>query len=271
MRKRYLVAVALFLFFLCGSSLAVFAMNTGLETEIAPEEKFEEMQADIKFITEEPKKESFSCFAVNEEGRIAIAFRKMHGTIKVRVYDKNGNFQYGYNTDFEQGVDIEWDGNNLLLYLARSSYAISINEKGEVQEVRCILNTIENNSYIYNLSRSKYNIDTEKYVARGPLGAISTLTESYSQIIVTDAQGEENTIYNASQNWLLRALIVLLVVIAIIVTVIIGLIRMVKRISAQNAQYSFSYVPSAPSEGNQIPPASFEGSSNHPFNDDKKQ
>ena len=94
---------------LCQSQIAVFAMNTGLETESAQAGTAQQLQAKIKLVKREPKKESFSCFAVNENGMIAIAFRKMRDTIKVRVYNKEGVFQYGYDTDFEQGIEIEWD------------------------------------------------------------------------------------------------------------------------------------------------------------------
>lgn len=235
MKKRFLLVIAILLVFVLGSSITAFAMNTGFETESTSAGKVKELQADIRLITKEPKQETFSCFSVNENGMIAIAFRKMHDTIKVRVYDKNGNFQYGYNTDFQQGVDIEWDGNNLLLYLSRSSYAISVNEKGEVQEVRRILDTMDNNSYMYDLAKSQYDIDTDRYTAKGPLGVVSELTESYSQIVVTDAEGKETVIYNASSNWIKSALIIILVIAAIGVVVLVGVIKMAKRISANSA------------------------------------
>lgn len=84
----------------------------------------------------EPEKVGIRCFDVNEQRRIAVG-QNVSNQNRICVYDEEGNFLYGYSfSDFANSFDIEWDNDNINVYMHRSRLIFSVDPQGNILEVK---------------------------------------------------------------------------------------------------------------------------------------
>ena len=199
-----------------------FAMNTGFTTEEASEQTINNIinKTPISILTEEPAKKTIDHFDVNQYGMIAIV-QSVPDIKTICVYTKSGEFKYAYRFKCDGSVGVEWDDNTLMIYLVRESVAFTVNSNGEIEHIVGIANTIENNSYWnHSVFANKRVIDNTEYRLNNDRGIFNLFASSYTQLVVTENNGEESIIYDVNSSQIVKDIatfifIVILIFIAI--------------------------------------------------------
>lgn len=231
---RCIFTILLLLLLLTNGGVKVFAMNTGFSTESLSENDTGTFlkNVNISVLADEPQKKAIECFAVNENGVIAIGCSDSENKT-VCIYTSDGDFQYGYSFECSGNFGIELDRNILIIYFVRSDVAVAVNPVGEVESILKIQNTPENNSYWNNcvfLTRRK--IGGTEYTLKNDMGVFNLFASSYSQLITTNANGEESIIYDVSSTQcsnMIAVFIGVLLFICLVVAVVIWQFIKLKR------------------------------------------
>lgn len=245
---KYVRTFMVFLFFLLILNLKTisFAMNTGLSTEIIPDDEVQTILSrfDISMLTIEHEKRPIECFDVNEKGMIAVGYSSsfISNEKNICVYSNDGTFLYGYQFDDSGSFAVEWDEDRLIIYFVRSGLAVAVNKTGEIEAIEKIQNTIDNNSYWNHTIRSKKRVvgDTT-YRLKNNMGALNLVASSYSQVVVEKADGVKTVIYDATTYHLITLIILIIVALTITCIAIIGVIR---EWIKQNKLYNLKHKPS---------------------------
>ncbi len=194
--------------------VTIFAMNTGFSTSEMSIEEQQTFLSNIKLslLDSEPSKQAFSCFDVSDDGLIAIG----SGTSEkkyISVYNASGEFQYGYVFYANQSFGVQWDDTNLIIYFVRSDVAAVFDSSGNSIELRMIDNTIDNNSYWNHSVFSEEKIhDEDKYIMKNNMGLFNIVATTYSQLIVTDSDGNETIVYDVSKIQFFKTVVIFIVV-----------------------------------------------------------
>lgn len=199
-RIRYIFIAILLLILLAAGGAEILAVNTGFSTEPLSEDDINTLlkNVSISMLTDEPSKKAIKCFSVNEDGLIAIGYGSSENKT-VCIYTNDGVFKYGYSFKCSGSFGIELDKSVLNIYLVRSDVAIAVNSAGEVEGVLKIQNTSENNAYWNNcVFSTKREIGDTEYFLKNDMGIFNLFASSYSQLIVTDKNGEESIIYDVN-------------------------------------------------------------------------
>lgn len=210
MRIVFTIALSISLLF-CGM-IGVFAMVPGFDTEKLQEDEATDFLENIEFtiLENEPSKKSIDCFDVDEKGLVAVGFSNFN-TKTICIYTNQGTYQYGYTFECSGSFGVELKDNILNIYFVRSDIAISINQNGDVIGVERIKNTIENDSYwresVYSTTKK---VGDNTYTIKSDLGLLNIFATSYSQVVITDANGVENVIYDVNSQQLINILLVLI-------------------------------------------------------------
>ena len=206
---RCFFSILLVMIMLTIGTVDVFAMNTGFYTEPLSESDIDTIlkNVNISILEEEPPKKSIECFDVNENGVVAIGcYSTDYKT--VCIYSSNGDFQYGYRFETSGTFGIELNDDILNIYLVRSDIAIAINPTGEVESVLKIPFTSENNSYWnHNIYSRQRKVGDVEYALKNDMGIFNLFASSYSQLIVTTPDGEENIMYDVNSTQLTKMII----------------------------------------------------------------
>lgn len=168
------------------------------------------------YITKEPAKRAIKCFDVHPDGDVAIGSAK--STEKtVCVYSSQGLFKYGYRFHSSGDYGVEFEGENLVIWFLRSDIAFTINPTGGIVEVREFENTKEYSSYWRDKLRSKTRkIEERVYTIKNDRGFLNAFGSSYSQLILTDENGETHILYDVNADQF-PAMVLKFVLIAILV------------------------------------------------------
>lgn len=230
---RYIFTIILLLLLLVIGGVEVLAMNTGFSTELLPEDDINRLlkNVNISMLADEPPKKTIECFAVNEDGVIAIGCSSSENKT-VCIYTSDGVFQYGYSFKCSGNFGIELDKSVLNIYLIRSDIAIAVNSVGKVESVLKIQNTSENNSYWNDcVFSTRRKIGDTEYFLENDMGILNLFASSYSQLITTNKSGEENIIYdvNSAQFSNMVVVVGVIVFICLVVAVVIWQFIKLKR------------------------------------------
>ena len=223
---RYIFTIILPLLLLVFGGVEVLAMNIGFSTELLPEDDMNTLlkNVNISMLADEPPKKTIECFAVNEDGVIAIGYSSSENKT-VCIYTSDGVFQYGYSFKCSGNFGIELDKSVLKIYLVRSDIAIAVNSVGEVESILKIQNTSENNSYWNDcVFSTRRKIGDTEYFLKNDMGILNVFASSYSQLITTNKYGEESIIYDVNSAQFSNMLVVVggvVVFICLVVTVVI--------------------------------------------------
>lgn len=202
----------------CAVNREVVDPGTGFETVQVSDERAEEIlkQVNLIRIYAEPESASMTGFDVNEEGSIAIGFRRTNDKA-IGIYDSEGIFRYGYRFQTSGAFRLELDQEDLILYLVRGDFMIRINPEGDVELVADILDTRENNTYANYLdAMRKKTVGDRKYVMRKNLGILNGFAFSYSQLVMIGADGEETIIYDVSLQNGIKTVLILTVILLMV-------------------------------------------------------
>lgn len=126
-----LISVILF----CNGGMA---METGFESKIMDQylqnQYWERIQLSVTSIEDSSSK---TCsFDVSENGQIALGL--CNNTIS--IYDSDSTFQRSYQFNTYGSYFVEWDNNNLNIFLVRSSLIVQVDNDGNLTEIREVKN-----------------------------------------------------------------------------------------------------------------------------------
>lgn len=223
---RCVFTVLLLLLLLINGGVEASAMNTGFSTESLPEDDIDIFlkNVNISILSDEPQKKAIDCFAVSEKGMIAIGCSDSKNKT-VCIYTNDGNFQYGYSFECNGNFGIDLDENILNIYFVRSDIAIAVNPMGEVENILKIKNTSENNAYWNNcVFLNSRKIGNTEYSLKNDMGLLNIFASSYSQLIITNINGEESIMYDVSSaqfSNVIAVLIAVIIFICIVVAVVV--------------------------------------------------
>ena len=238
--EQRLLAILLFYIIIENMGIMAFAMNTGFSTESISEDKQKKIldYLNITLLEEEPKNMPIKCFDINENGIFAIGAERFEQK-KIAVYDNKGVFLYGIKFNDSGTFYLELtEENKLLIYFARGNTAISVNTKGEVEEVLQIQDTSENNLYWYVVGSLKQKIGDVQYILKNDMGILNIFATSYSQIVAIDAEGNETVIFDADTT-AEQVTIIIIVFIGITIFIVaftIYIVRLIKQNKNSNTR-----------------------------------
>ena len=223
--KKVYTFICILLVFLILSPAALAAVHTGFSTEPLSAADTATFLRSVKLtpLSEEPKRRPIACFDASDE-RIAIGCGDS-GNKTVCVYTTEGVFQYGWRFPCSGSFGVELDGENLILYFARSDVAASVNPTGTIESLAKIQNTIDNNAYwnhhVHAITREVGGI---RYTLKNNLGFFGLFASTYSQLTATGPDGEERLLYDVRAEQLAKSaavfvLIAVLVAVAVVVIV----------------------------------------------------
>lgn len=210
---------------------SAMAMNTGYSTEPLPEKDVDAIieNIELSFLTEEPTKDSIVCFAVCEDGNIAIG-SQVSEKKTVCIYGADGDFKHGYTFTDSGSFGIELDSEALIIYFVRGGIAVSVDFNGEITEIAKIQNTIENNSYWNNVVDAKNKkIGDVEYSIKNNMGVLNLFASSYSQLVAKEANGQERIIYDIGSIQLLETIFIMVVVILFVGIVAVSIVVQIRK------------------------------------------
>lgn len=203
--SKYLILSLALLSVLFANPIKVNAVNTGFDTNDFPTEQKASFISNVNLstISKEPAPKTILCFDVNNDHLIAVGHEALNKKM-VSVYTSDGTFQYGYIFNCSGSFGLEWDNENLNIYFVRSDLILSVTPSGEVVDVLEIQDTQSNNEYSNELLYStKRKIGNTEYSIESDIGAfLDFFASSYSQIVITNENGERSIIYDVNDEQL---------------------------------------------------------------------
>lgn len=205
----------------------VVAMNTGFSTGTLSKNDIETFieNVNISILENEPQRQAIECFDVDEEGTIAIGYSDSQNKT-VCIYTNNGDFQYGYSFECSGKFGIEIHNRVLNIYFVRSDVAIAINSKGEIESILEIKNTSDNYNYWNNhVFSTKRKIGDNEYILKNDMGIFNVFASSYSQLIITNKNGEKSIMYDVNSTQFSNMVIKfigVLVFICLVIAIVFG-------------------------------------------------
>lgn len=142
------------------------------------------------------------CFAVSEQGLIAVGSAGSSDTKYIGIYDGTGSYQYGYICQVSGTYALDWDGDNLLFYSGgKEQKLFSVNPDGVVESVEKVTSDSKNDSYVQWVMRASKKVYGDKTYKLCNRDSYSIFDQrAYSQLILVDADGKETLIYDANYN-----------------------------------------------------------------------
>ena len=158
---------------------------------------------------------------LNEKGNIAVGSSDFLKRI-IKIYSEDGAFQYGFEFETAGKFGLEWDNDNILIYNVRGNIVISVDSKGDVVAVDKIADTINNQLYWKNtVYATKRTNNNKTYEIRNDMGPLNIFSFNYSQLLITDQNGDVKIIYDVNSYQITKYIIIIIIIISIIVFIII--------------------------------------------------
>ena len=233
--KWLIVLVAVLLF--VGIPLAASALDAGLETEPVSEEEMARLVAieanEFAKFTSYSSPRVIKCFDVREDHMIVVGSMKGTTTAIIAVYDGDGVFQYGFETEIYGSFRVMWSGNDIVYYDVRGSKLFRIDADGEIIDIRRVPSTTENSVYDQKVLLSKKReVDGVTYRMTNGSVFADLLRGSLKKITRTDAQGT-SVVYDASGHQRLRIASVAVVAVLAPAFIAVCVVANVKKMRAQ--------------------------------------
>lgn len=199
MRRIYHVCILILLLIFIGSFAPSFAEDSLTIIPISESEKQVLLEnTSFSYISKEPTKRSIKCFDVHPNGDVAIGSAKS-AEKTVCVYSSQGLFKYGYRFHSSGDYGVEFEGENLVIWFLRSDIAFTVNPTGGIVEVREFEDTKEYSAYWRDNLRSKTRkIEERVYTIKNDMGFLNSFASSYSQLILTDENGQIHILYDVN-------------------------------------------------------------------------
>lgn len=177
---------------------------------------------DVSLIGTPISPEPFCCFAVSEQGRIAIGIDNGSDK-KVVVLNEQGDFLYAYSFTNYGTFGVGWEQENVVIFLVRSDIAATFNENAELQSVKMIDDSLGSNAYWNETVFAKQKEHGNKtYKMTSPVGF--NLFREAAVLHRVSGDGEIEVLYDATSSWR-TGMIVCAVVLVIIAVVFIAVFK----------------------------------------------
>lgn len=153
-----------------------------------------EKSLDLTLVREDLSANGIRHFDVSPEGKIALGFGQGMNS-RICVFDQNGVFQYSYEFSCEEGWAIDFQGENVGIYLARGELIAVYDSEGTCVDVLRIYNTRQNMDATRRIYyRTRKQVSQKQYY----LDRDINLGQSYSRLIRIDESGNTKILYDAS-------------------------------------------------------------------------
>ncbi len=153
----------------------------------------------FELFTEEPGKRAINCFDIRSDGAFAVGISPLLGYDSVEIYDKYGNFQYGYTFRNDGDFGIEWNGDSLAVCSVKSEFLFELNGSGTADVYKIAGNSGTHKNYI-ETSREK-TVDGIKYTRKNDFILLNVIGNTHAKIIKEMPDGKETVIYDASADY----------------------------------------------------------------------
>lgn len=149
----------------------------------------------LSYFTSEPKKDAIKSFSVNDQGMVAVGSAERN---IVSVYNRDGDFQYGYRFSCDGTFGVDWNQNNLIIYFVRGNKAVEVDEVGTILKIYEIKST-KNQDFKYenHLFYYKKRSNEKVYVMKNDSAFLNFISSKYSKLVCVDEIGNEKCIYFA--------------------------------------------------------------------------
>lgn len=221
------------------NTVVAHAVNTRFSTEQLSEKDKNTLLSniDISLLEEEPQKQSIVCFDVNGDEKIALGYSDSENKT-ICIYKQN-EFLRGYKFDCIGDFAVEWDEENINIYLVRSEIILTVDCNGEILDIAEVQNTSENNKYHnFLLHSTKRVVGDRKYSIRNDMGMLNFVTTSFSQLIVTDADGTETILFDVNSSQLAKTITVSVLITVFVCIAIVVIVKGYKKALIDRKQAS---------------------------------
>lgn len=219
LRKRILrITVLIFACLECLWLFSFFPVAYATDATISLDKVVKSL--DVSIFEQPREKHVIRCFDVNENGVYAVGFK--NNTIE--VYNSDGTFRYGIHFDTEQYYGIDLNGNNIVIYLARSSIAIEFDCEGN-----CVsMEEIPLHEDIFaedRVERKSKQVGNVEYKLERDIGFVQ---DSNSRLIAIDAGGNRTVLYDATLQGYFSGIFQYLIFFGFIAGVIASIVSKIK-------------------------------------------
>lgn len=208
-----LTACCLLVCMICTAPVAAYQ---NYDTEAVYGEAYAQLLRQVSdfALTDEPERDRMiKCFAISEEGKIALAFDGEYAQID--VYQSDGTWLYGYSFENRNSAfSVFFEGETLCVYHAKSGFVASFDARGN-----CVL--IHKAVYTQRTSDA-YRNDFYR-PSSGQIGGLSYTAEKsisltkYARFTVEDQQGNKTVIYEVSREAEMETILMVVVGAAIVI------------------------------------------------------
>ena len=204
--KKCIALLLLGLLLLNGPTAGASSNGSELKTRAVTEETKQSFLESLQFniLIDEPKTSPISAFDVSKDHLIA-AIQSTDKRTNVVLYTRWGNYDKGYSFKRLGDVCVEWENENLNLFIAKNNYLITISPTAEILDVREVIMDSDDPFTLYENKRHIRQM-REKYRRVGD--TLYTLQNSdqqknateYSMIVSLSDNGKRTVVYNANSN-----------------------------------------------------------------------
>lgn len=161
-------------------------------------------------------------FDVSESNNIVIALDEK----KILIKNQDNNVLNCYEFDSEGTFYVNWNGDNILLFLVRSSVIVEFSIEGQlINMVNCDTHSVKN-SELWRMAgnNKKVSANDYNYNIKNNMGILNIFSfQRYSQLIRTDSLGNETIFYDVSQSQFEKIVFRILVIILMVITVVMSI------------------------------------------------
>lgn len=208
--------------------------ETVTQNTLQPVTSEEELQKvvssfEVVFRNNEIINEEIVCFSVNEDEEIALGFNLHSGEKRVSVYNLNGEFEYGYSFSDPGSFALDWDGDLLMIYSVRGESVLTLDNIGKCVRFEKIPGTPENRKYWSQILHSrKKTIGNVQYRIQNNMGILNLIMyNSCSQLVKIDQNGKEIVLYDASESYIKKTVLIFSLILIFIFVCLFFLTRLI--------------------------------------------
>lgn len=149
---------------------------------------------DLDTVQDDSYRAGIQCFAVDQNGRYALAVGK-GSNCRIYVYDQKGMFLYGYAFTSDGDYGIEFHQDNLGIYFVRGNTIAIFDDSGICTEIYQALDIVSNYSRAKEiLNRTHKSMHGREYRLERDMD----IGDAYERFVVVDDQGVRTVLMDTS-------------------------------------------------------------------------
>lgn len=230
--RKIISLMLIILYIYLAPCVCLAAVNTNMDTHSISETSAENFLQNISFTTINSYDNSmaFKEFDINYDESFALGFQRFNNKW-IYVFDKLGQFKYGYTFTCNGSFGIEWAGDNLLIYFVRSGLVGEFDSTGKYIGLEAYENNSTNNRYWNNvIDAEEKQVNGFRFVGRGSSKFL--LPDSpYSKLVkINEQTNEEIILYDSGSETTAGLIFRSLIFVALGSSIIIVFILKIKKI-----------------------------------------